>query len=516
MFENFPYTDMHQLNLDWIIKIAKDFLDQYTTLQQMIESGEESLTNLTETGLSELQEKADDIVSLLNAWYTEHSDDIANQLTEALGNLNDWYNEHSDDIADELSDAISAFQVRAAEIVAAAVASIPADYSSFYDNAFKWMRYTTTSDDALTLPIGAYGIASNLPTNLPTGYSGGGLLVVLDRSGTGNASRFRMLFGGYSKRLWYHTGYAWVEVISSVTLSDYYRYVSALPDGANIRTVDVGVYNLVPTNTYHGLPTNYNTSLYGWAFVLRSSASGPFVILTSGPKLWVTMTTGNWLQVTSHNTLIDEKIALIGDSWTAINSTASKNWTVLMQDIGMTVANLGDGGIGFARSVSDVKYLNKISNIPNDTTIIGVSGTFNDLAAGIPVGNASDTGHSTVAGYMNEFFDQLLSAFPTVPVVCYVLGPWIGANYNTTNARQYTEVLEEICKKNNIPFKNLLISTNLRPWVDGNKAVYYNSDGVHPTSEGYKLIFKQILPLFMESLHSDKDMYISPLLGSVS
>lgn len=29
MFENLPYTDMHQLNLDWIIKVIKDFNDKY-------------------------------------------------------------------------------------------------------------------------------------------------------------------------------------------------------------------------------------------------------------------------------------------------------------------------------------------------------------------------------------------------------------------------------------------------------------------------------------------------------
>ena len=35
--ENFPYTNFHELNMDWIIKIAKDFLDQYTHIQQIID-----------------------------------------------------------------------------------------------------------------------------------------------------------------------------------------------------------------------------------------------------------------------------------------------------------------------------------------------------------------------------------------------------------------------------------------------------------------------------------------------
>ena len=107
MFEQFPYTDMHQLNLDWIIKIAKDFLDQYTHIQQLIEDGETSLQNLTDSGLQQLQDKADNLEGLLQAWYNEHSEDIANQLTSALDDLNTWYNEHSEDISGQLASALA-------------------------------------------------------------------------------------------------------------------------------------------------------------------------------------------------------------------------------------------------------------------------------------------------------------------------------------------------------------------------------------------------------------------------
>ena len=37
--EGFPYSNFHDLNMDWIIKIAKDFLDQYTHIQQVIDQG---------------------------------------------------------------------------------------------------------------------------------------------------------------------------------------------------------------------------------------------------------------------------------------------------------------------------------------------------------------------------------------------------------------------------------------------------------------------------------------------
>ena len=107
MFENFPYTDMHNLNLDWIIKIAKDFLDQYTHIQQLITNGEQSLTGLTEEGLQQLQEKADALETLLQEWYNTHSQDIANELTRALA-----------DFASESS-----------AIAQEVVATIPSDYT---------------------------------------------------------------------------------------------------------------------------------------------------------------------------------------------------------------------------------------------------------------------------------------------------------------------------------------------------------------------------------------------------
>lgn len=143
--ENFPYSNFHDLNMDWIIKIAKDFLDQYTHIQDTIDSG-----------LTALQEKADTLETALQAWYDEHSEDIADQLASALSDLNDWYTEHSADIADELADAladlndwytthqgyldqyvtdsIAAFNTAANTKATETIASIPDDYTTLADN----------------------------------------------------------------------------------------------------------------------------------------------------------------------------------------------------------------------------------------------------------------------------------------------------------------------------------------------------------------------------------------------
>ena len=142
MFENFPYTDMHNLNLDWIIKIAKDFLDQYTHIQELISQGIadigtetdnrlQQLQNTTENGLQELQDKADTIQSLLDAWYTEHSDDIADQLADALSDLNSWYTEHLAYLNNYVTESIAEFTDEVNEIGTGIIQSLPLDYNLY-------------------------------------------------------------------------------------------------------------------------------------------------------------------------------------------------------------------------------------------------------------------------------------------------------------------------------------------------------------------------------------------------
>lgn len=164
MIQNFPYTDMHQLNLDWIIKIAKDFLDQYTHIQQLIADGEESLQNLTTEGsqqlqnlttegLQQLQNKADNLEALLQAWYNEHSTDIANQLANAIADLNAWYNSHISSIDTALQEALADFATRAEITAREVIETIPSDYTALAAKVTMLETYTvdTAGDIYLTM-----------------------------------------------------------------------------------------------------------------------------------------------------------------------------------------------------------------------------------------------------------------------------------------------------------------------------------------------------------------------------
>ena len=101
--ENFPYTNQHDLNMDWIIKIAKDFLDQYSHLEETLE-----------TGLTDLTEKAEELEGLLQEWYDTHSVALQQQIATAL------------------ADAIQTFNSTATATGQTVLNTIPADYSSLW------------------------------------------------------------------------------------------------------------------------------------------------------------------------------------------------------------------------------------------------------------------------------------------------------------------------------------------------------------------------------------------------
>ena len=85
--ENFPYSNFHDLNMDWIIKIAKDFLDQYSQIQETLNNGLTELDEHTQELITDLNATAVTLQTSLNAWYEEHQNDISTELANALTEL---------------------------------------------------------------------------------------------------------------------------------------------------------------------------------------------------------------------------------------------------------------------------------------------------------------------------------------------------------------------------------------------------------------------------------------------
>ena len=94
-----PYTNLHDLNIDWILKIVKDFQDRYQNLdetfqnmlQQIITAGNnavEAINNNEETALEAIRVFMEQCVQALDTETTNHISEIQNVTNNQLDAIN--------------------------------------------------------------------------------------------------------------------------------------------------------------------------------------------------------------------------------------------------------------------------------------------------------------------------------------------------------------------------------------------------------------------------------------------
>lgn len=286
--ENFPYSNQHDMNMDWIIKIAKDFLDQYSTLQQTITDGMEGL-----------EDKATELENLLQAWYDTHSEDIANELTTAINSLNTV-----------LTQNISSFNASADQKTQQSIASIPADYTELANsvstlsggekaNAFK--DGPTLLPDELFVNIDKLMNEDGTELRTISGYQTTDYIPILDDSLCITGSFFPTRGTGYSSLALYDENKDPIAVISgntSVYACQYpkARYFRASRDNNNTyyamtwRNKDIEKYY---TATY---PTKLPTYYYIYdGYIIVQDGN-----VRSGHPSWATT---DFIQLTRKDTI---------------------------------------------------------------------------------------------------------------------------------------------------------------------------------------------------------------------
>lgn len=194
-----------------------------------------------------------------------------------------------------------------------------------------------------------------------------------------------------------------------------------------------------------------------------------------------------------------KRITIIGDSITEKNIRAKTNWALWIKDwADPTIQNLGASGTGFIAGGSN-PYSNRISSIDNPD-IIGVACSFNDMSNSV----------EDLTTAAESFFDTLITAYPSTPIICYVQSPWSAYHYGVETSDAWVNALRDICQTRGIPFyDDMYKGSALKPWLADNRAVYYINDGegstgeedwVHPNSEGHKIIARHLYPKFAENL----------------
>lgn len=207
--------------------------------------------------------------------------------------------------------------------------------------------------------------------------------------------------------------------------------------------------------------------------------------------------------------LFGKKWLVFGDSITDNNARAAGNYhDFIRAETGCTVINEGINGSGYYQTGG-------VKSIPS--AISDYSGTMPDLVtimAGIndimfavdytpqilPIGDYTDTGTSSLMGYVYSAYQALLTKFPLVPFA--IMSPIPEISYPQTNInnslKEFVEELEKFCNYYGIPFLDQYSNSPLKPWVTTFNQKYFSSisapsgDGLHPNYYGQRMLYPRI------------------------
>ena len=226
------------------------------------------------------------------------------------------------------------------------------------------------------------------------------------------------------------------------------------------------------------------------------------------------------------NPLFGKTWCVCGDSISTHSWRALKNYDMYISEVlGIKLNNIAQGGIGYKNSFSDSRafYHQILYNMSTvNTDILTIMGGINDVMFQIrdghvdeDLGTVNDTSESTtIAGYVYKTIELVRSR--KIDIHMGIISPIPSNAYPPTvpnnKMEKYCKLLEDIAKKESIPYLDLYHSSNLRPWETKFNENYFSSDeinpstgkkeisdGIHPNAEGHKFIYKMIMA-FIEKL----------------
>lgn len=186
-----------------------------------------------------------------------------------------------------------------------------------------------------------------------------------------------------------------------------------------------------------------------------------------------------------------KKWACIGDSLTESYGVTEIHYFEYIRALtGIETVNLGSSGNGYATNGGN--FMIKAQQVPSDTDLVTIFGSGNDASSGLPLGDASDTGTSTIAGCINTAIDNVFNVNPIVPLGIVTPTPWVNdMPYDDGWMEQYSELIVNICRLRSIPCLDLFHCSNLNPNSAAVRSTAYSKDnggGVHPNEAGHRII----------------------------
>lgn len=243
-----------------------------------------------------------------------------------------------------------------------------------------------------------------------------------------------------------------------------------------------------------------------------------FTIPENGKYLYINQRNNNLLTtlktVTEYEVArksMNKKWVAFGDSLTDLNTLGDEpNYTIIVANkLGLELVNCGKGGTGYINNNGgSQQFYNRTSQIPTDTDILTVFGSFNDLYLdNIPIGSITDTEPTSLYGAINKFLSNCWNINPSMTIGIISPTPWRNwwrGHSDTSRANkcvEYVQVLKTVAEYYSLPFLDLFSCSNLRPWEQRIKDLYYlNADGVHPNSLGHEKYIVPKVESFIKSI----------------
>lgn len=216
---------------------------------------------------------------------------------------------------------------------------------------------------------------------------------------------------------------------------------------------------------------------------------------------------------TKNSKFKEKKWIAVGDSLTDFSTLGSnvKNYVNYVSDkTGIEYINKGVSGTGYWKGhTSNSAFYQRVSEFTEDNVdVITIFGSFNDLGSESNIigstilGTYTDTTTDTVCGCMNKTIDALIEKYPNALLGIIAPTPWSNSrDYDI--GKTYTDKLKQIAEYRNIPYLDLFHKSNLRPWDESFRALYYKTkyDGAHPNTDGHKRIASNVIKFLEEIIY---------------
>lgn len=217
------------------------------------------------------------------------------------------------------------------------------------------------------------------------------------------------------------------------------------------------------------------------------------------------------INIIDKNKIKGKKIGADGDSISAGASGQLSYITQIANDNNCTLQNLSIGGgtivTGTYQNEEPRHWIcTSVNNLDTDCDIIMLSGGVNDYWNKVPMGEftesySSELDSTTFYGALETMCRNVLNKFKTQKIV-FVTYHKINNIYYAYNSstgerhtfKEYLDAIHKVMDKYSIPVIDLNKKSRLNTAIDYYKNTYTNdADGVHPTNNGYKIFYNDII-----------------------